>query len=99
MDGDSKYKMFRNFMVNELKITKEDIEQWTKEAVKKAAEDFIEHRYGVNSIDSYVERKAIQEIRNQMSSTFVRELVSAALVNRIELNVKIKDDFISGGGK
>lgn len=28
-----KYKLFRNFMANELGITKEEIERWTKEAV------------------------------------------------------------------
>lgn len=33
MNGDSKYKLFRNFMVNELQIGRADIEQWTKEAV------------------------------------------------------------------
>lgn len=33
MNGDSKYKLFRNFMVNELGITRDDIKQWTREAV------------------------------------------------------------------
>lgn len=28
-----KYKMFRNFMVNELGITREDIRSWTEEAI------------------------------------------------------------------
>ena len=31
--NNDKYKMFRNFMVNELGITRQDIEAWTKQAV------------------------------------------------------------------
>lgn len=33
-----KYREFRNFMFNELGITKEDIRQWTREAAYEAAE-------------------------------------------------------------
>ncbi len=33
MNGDSRYKLFRNFMVNELSITRADIVQWVHEAI------------------------------------------------------------------
>jgi len=33
MNGDSKYKLFRNYMVNELGIGRDDIERWVKESV------------------------------------------------------------------
>lgn len=35
MSSDPRYTMFRNYMVNELGITKEDIENWTKAAVER----------------------------------------------------------------
>jgi len=35
MSSSEKYKAFRNFMVNELGITRQDIEAWTKEAVEE----------------------------------------------------------------
>lgn len=34
---DDKYKMFRNYMANELGIEREDIERWTREAATIAA--------------------------------------------------------------
>jgi hypothetical protein len=33
--SDNKYKLFRNFMVNELGISREDIKEWTMQAVKE----------------------------------------------------------------
>ena len=40
-DEKQKYKHFRNFMVNELGITKADIEAWTKEAVADRVEKIV----------------------------------------------------------
>jgi len=36
--SDNKYKIFRNFMVNELGITREDIKEWTMQAIKETVE-------------------------------------------------------------
>ncbi|MGL4232715.1 MAG: hypothetical protein ACRCWJ_15225 [Casimicrobium sp.] len=38
---DNKYKEFRNFMCNELNITRYDIETWTKEAVAKEVHKLV----------------------------------------------------------
>jgi len=37
-ETDGKYKLFRNFMYNELGITKDDIERWAKEACREVVE-------------------------------------------------------------
>ena len=42
---DDKYKMFRNFMFNELGITKEDIRNWIQEAVEEEAHRLIMKTY------------------------------------------------------
>ena len=42
---DDKYKMFRNFMFNELGITKEDIRSWIQEAIEEEAHRLIMKTY------------------------------------------------------
>jgi hypothetical protein len=37
-----KYKALMNYMRNDLKITKDDIRQWTKEAVEDVAQRYVE---------------------------------------------------------
>lgn len=39
---DDRYKIFRNFMVNELKITKEDIVAWTEAAIEQIVNRMVE---------------------------------------------------------
>jgi hypothetical protein len=48
--------MFKNYMYNDLNITKEDIEEWTKEAVKEVAQNHIE-----NHIDEWKIRNLVSE--------------------------------------
>lgn len=40
-----KYRMFTNFLYNEMGITKEDIKEWTKEAVTIVAKDYVENQF------------------------------------------------------
>ena len=40
-----KYKMFKNFMFNELGITKEDIRSWIQEAIEEEAHRLIMKTY------------------------------------------------------
>ena len=39
---DDRYKIFRNFMVNELKITKDDIVAWTEAAIEQIVNRMVE---------------------------------------------------------
>lgn len=41
-----KYSMFRNFMINELEITKEDIRQWIKDSIEEEAKKIVENSFG-----------------------------------------------------
>lgn len=41
-----KWIMFKNYMHNELGITKEDIRQWIKEAVEEQAKEMVANTYG-----------------------------------------------------
>lgn len=41
----NKYKMFKNFMFNELGISKEDIRDWIKEAIHEEAQKLINNAF------------------------------------------------------
>lgn len=53
-----KYKLFKNFMHNELGISKEDIHEWVRETIKEEIKNIVEHAYGKCNIESEI-RKAI----------------------------------------
>ena len=40
-----KYKMFKNFMFNEMGISKEDIREWIKEAVQEEAQKMVNNAF------------------------------------------------------
>ena len=42
----NKYKMFKNFMMNELQITKEDIKEWIYESIKEGSKKVVKQAYG-----------------------------------------------------
>lgn len=79
--GAEKYKMFRNYMVNELQITKEDIEAWTKEAVLLEVKNVINH-YKENSVDNIFRSEAKKMLtgmrynENEFIHEFARQLAS-----------------------
>lgn len=47
--SDNKYKIFRNFMVNELGISRDDIKEWTMEAVKETVGKIV-RGYNLNDL-------------------------------------------------
>lgn len=57
---DEKYKQFRNFMCNELGITRQDIEAWTKQAVANEVEKKL-GQINVQAIASDAIQKAARE--------------------------------------
>ena len=82
-----KYKMFKNFMFNELGITKEDIRMWVEEAVRDEARKIVSKTY--NDFDVEREfRRVINEpyspIRQDIESRVIRELLGKFEINIIE---------------
>ena len=51
-----KWIMFKNYMHNELGITKEDIRQWIEEAVQKQAETLVNNEFKNFDVNRVVER-------------------------------------------
>jgi hypothetical protein len=51
-----KWIMFKNYMHNELGITKEDIRQWIEDAVQKQAETLVNNEFKNFDVNKVVER-------------------------------------------
>ena len=78
----SKYVLFRNYMMNELGISREDIKQWTKEAVEDHAARIIAQ---IN-IQGIVEKAAAQAANSQGPG--IRQAVAEQVAKRIKMTVE-----------
>ena len=87
---DDKYKMFRNFMFNELGITKEDIRDWIQEAVKEEAHRLIMNTY--NNFDVGTElRRQLTDRYNPLRQDIISDC-SKKLLETITLTINKKED-------
>jgi len=83
-----KYVMFRNIMYNELGITKEDIREWTKEAVIKTVGQYLESF----NISDYIQRLIDYRIENELfkGNAYDRIIhyIADDLTDKLEIKVK-----------
>ena len=87
---DDKWVMFRNYMTNELGITKEDIRMWIKDIIHDEVKNVVNQAYGRVNIES--------EIKNEIYSSNlylrpdfkneIKAMVAKELANRIEIYTK-----------
>lgn len=93
MDDHGKYKMFRNFMANELGITRGDIRQWTEAAV--TAE--VQRQLGQMNLDgkaSSILKDGVRGLirgpsyRDSMSEE-MRKIVRAAIGEELAGKIKV----------
>ena len=77
-----KYKMFRNFMVNDLGITRDDIMLWTKEAVAETVTKLA----GQISIPAMV-KQSVDSKAWEFNSN-VKKIVAEELAARIVISIK-----------
>ena len=87
--SDNKYKIFRNFMVNELGISREDIKEWTMQAVKETVEKELR---GIE-ISKLVTATAVQIINsNRYLYGFDKDVIAQAVYeiikNKIVIDIK-----------
>lgn len=92
-DSANKYKMFRNYMTNELGITKQDIEAWTKEAVTVEVNRLVGHINLDNLIFNAIHENVKDSIFNSygggLTSNF-RDMLIQVIRDNIELSMKVK---------
>lgn len=83
---DNKWLMFKNYMHNELGITKEDIRQWIEDAVEQQAQKMVQNSYDNFSVESIV-KKMVYRDEFFGSSTLKRQItdeVAKNIMDRIE---------------
>lgn len=74
-----KYKMFKQFMHNELGITKEDIREWVKESVREEVAKMIAKTY-----EDFDVKREIRDLINSPYNSFRKDLLNACAAEIIK---------------
>ena len=72
MAANEKYRMFKQFMHNELGITREDIREWVKEACRDEAAKMVAKTY-----EDFDVKKEIRDVINCPYNSIRKDLVNA----------------------
>jgi hypothetical protein len=81
-ESDNKYKLFRNFMANDLNITREDIKNWTIETIEQTVSKLV----GQINIEDIV-RKQVRDCEYQTRQLLVSS-IAKEISDRISLTIK-----------
>jgi hypothetical protein len=84
---EDKWLMFKNYMHNELGISKEDIRQWIEDAVQKQAEKLVNNEFKSFDVHRVVER-VISDDKYFGSKNLKRD-ISQELAKQIMDKIKI----------
>jgi len=82
--------MFKNYMHNELGITKEDIREWIQEAVQQQAEKMVRNEFSNFDIQKVV-KKMVTEDTFYGSESLKKEIrteLGNQLLEKLELTIK-----------
>jgi len=83
--SDNKYKIFRNFMVNELGISRDDIKEWTMQAAKETVEKELR---GID-IKEIANAIAHRELKSVYNYDYQKKIVSEAIGNIVRESLSI----------
>ena len=83
---ENKWLMFKNYMHNELGITKEDIRQWIQDAVKEQAEKLVMNEFNNFDVEKIVKKMVYKDdiFGSNILNRQVCDEVSKQIINRIE---------------
>lgn len=87
---ENKWTMFKNYMHNELGITKEDIRGWIEEAAIQQAEKMVKHEFSSFDVERTV-KKMVMDDRYFGSEGLKKEVtyeVARQIVDKMELSIK-----------
>jgi len=90
--SNDKWAMFKNYMHNELQISKDDIRVWMKEAIQIEAEKMIKQsfgKYNINDIMKDIVKVKINDHYGRLNSSIEIELVKE-LAKQLSISVKVK---------
>lgn len=82
--GNDRYKLFRNFMVNELQITREDIEQWTKESVEKTVKGLV----GQMNVSAQIQHVLSEAVRRSYDKATLHQALAQAIADKFAVSIE-----------
>ena len=85
-----KWVLFKNYMHNELGITKEDIREWIQDAIREEVKNVAANAYGKCSIEDMI-RKEITDSSLWSGDSFSKRVIAECanqLAQKIELKIK-----------
>lgn len=85
-----KWLMFKNYMHNELGITKEDIHEWIRDAVKEEAKNLVNQEYGRFSVKDAINKEIYETnwFGGKNLKDTVKQEVAKVLSERITITVE-----------
>lgn len=84
---DDKWTMFKNYMHNELGVTKDDIRTWIREACKDIAKRMVEQEFGRFNVQDVVEKFVMD--RNVWGNPSAKKRLVDAVAQELVSQVKI----------
>lgn len=97
-EKNDKWTMFKNYLHNELGITKDDIRAWLKEAVQSQAELMIKKTFDDFDIDTFVRNHILTQMR-YWNTDSVRNQVASLLASRLVILSKDNEKLTENGSK
>lgn len=89
MSRSPEYKAIKNYIHNEIGVTKEDIIKEMKPCMQQLMQRYMHSTYGGdNNIEGWIRRIVADEIK-EVSYNFVKEMYAAALKKKLEESVEI----------
>lgn len=85
--SNDKWIMFKNYMHNELGITKSDIRTWIEDAVKEQAERMVQNEFRSFDVEKII-RKIIMDDR-YFSSPKLKGEITQEVANQLMKHIKI----------
>lgn len=84
-----KWVMFRNYMHNELGITKEDIQTWIKEAVEQEAKNVVNNAVGKCDLEKFIRNEMFDSTYwNKSLKDDLKQAIAKQFAENIELTLK-----------
>lgn len=95
MSESEKYRAFRNYMFNELGISKADIQHWVLEAVRDQVSNMALKNRVENLINDELVKSVNKQVRESLGVTYrsrvspvVERIVTESLKGRVNITIK-----------
>lgn len=98
--ADQKWLLFKNFLHNELGISKEDIQEWVKEAIHEEVEKVVKQRMSENDkfdLDDVIRKVILDNVMDSggwgkpaQFKAVIKDKVVDLLVKNLQIDVGMK---------